>query len=172
MKRWMTAVLIGGLMAGMAVRGEAAPASPKIAYVNVAKLFDQYQRTKESDKTLEAKASDREAAHQKLVAELKKLREGVEMLSDKAKEGRQQEIEAKVKALQEFERTAGEGLRRERDTIAREIFKDMEAVIKEVAGQQGFDLVINDQAILYGSAGLDITDVVLKTLNDRYTSKR
>ena len=160
------------VLAGMSVPSEAASTPAKIAYINVGKLFDGYQKTKESDKALESKASQREADHDKLVAEVKKLKEGLEVLTDKAKEARRQEFEAKNKALQEFDRTAGEGLRRDRDSVAKEIFKDMEATIKEYAAKEGYDLIVNDQALLYGSTPLDVTDPVLKMLNDRYTAKK
>ncbi|MBI4354963.1 MAG: OmpH family outer membrane protein [Candidatus Omnitrophica bacterium] len=161
-----------GWLVGAGSPTEAAMTSAKIAYINVGRLFDGYQKTKESDKALEAKASSRGAERDKLVADVKKLKEGMEVLTDKAKETRRQEFEAKAKALQEFDRTVGEALRRERDGAAKDIFKDMEVTIKEYAAKEGYDLIVNDQALLYGSTPLDVTDPVLKMLNDRYATKK
>ncbi len=137
----------------------------KLGYVNVAKVFDSYERTKASDGSLEKKAKQKEAELQGRMEELKKLRQSLELLSDEAREGKAREIEQKAEDLQRFRTNAARDLRRERDKIAREILKDIQRGVVAYAKANSFTVIMDERSMLYGMPALDVTDEVLASLN-------
>lgn len=174
MKHATSWIVIAGLMVGGLAAGPAAPAAAeaqKIGFVDIARVFDEYQRTKESDKALEAKSKEKETELKGRVDELKKLREGMELLSDKAKEERQKQVEDKSDELQRFQLAAQNELRRQRDAIARDILKEINDTVQAYAKAQGYDLMLNERTLVYGAPNLDLTDAVLKQLNGQYAKK-
>ena len=159
---------VSGVLAWLLVaQAPAAHAAGKIAFVDIANVFDNYQKTKESDKELEAKSKGKESELEGKVAELKKLRDGLDLLSDKAKEERQKQIEDKTAELQQFRLAAQNELRRQRDTIAREILKEIDETVQGYAQAQGYDLILNQRTLVYGAPAMDVTSDVLKQLNSK-----
>ena len=168
-QHWVSRWDIVGVMA--LVVGIALPAHAeglKIATLDVAKTFDSYQRTIESDKQLSAKGSKKEEEHTKMVDEVKKLREGLDLLSDKAKEERQKQLEEKVRRLQEFEQGARTELQGERDNMARQILGEIDKALQEYAQKEGYDLIVNERVVVYGKESYDITNTFIQWLNQRY----
>lgn len=171
-RNWRLAIAVTGMVvAQTASLGWAQSSELKIATIDVGKTFDGYQRTVDFDKQLGAKGSKKEDEHTRLVDEIKKLREGQELLSDKAKEERQKQLEEKVRKLQEFERVAREELQRERDTMAQQILQEIDQALQEYAKNQSYDLILNERVVVYGGSAFDITDKFLQWLNQRYKPK-
>ena len=144
----------------------------KIGYVDLARVFDEYQKTKEFDKSLEAKGASKQTDRDRMVAEIRKLRDEAELLSAKAKDDKQAGIDEKIKALQEYDRTTRDGLRRERDTMVKDILKEIETVIQDFGKAQGYSFIFNDRVLVYKSEGSDLTNPVIKALNDSYAKKK
>ena len=149
-----------------------AAVSEKIGYVDLARVFDEYQKTKEFDKSLEGKGAQKQTERDKMVAEVKKLRDEAELLSAKAKDDKQTVIDEKIKALQDFDRTTRDSLRRERDAMVRDILKEIEAVIQDFGKSQGYSFIFNDRVLVFKSEGSDLTPQVIKALNDSYAKKK
>jgi outer membrane protein len=174
MKKSLSFTLIALFVVGLILSGAqgAFAAEAKFGYVDLAKVFDEYQKTKEFDKALEAKGATKQAERDRIVAEVKKLRDEAELMSAKAKEDKQGVIDEKIKQLQEFDRTTRDALRRERDTMVRDILKEIEKVIQDHGKAQGYTFIFNDRVLVFKSEGNDLTAPVLKTLNDSYSTKK
>ena len=147
-------------------------AEQKIGYVDLARVFDEYQKTKDFDKTLEAKGSSKQGERDKMVADVKKMRDEAELLSAKAKDDKQAAIDEKIKSLQEFDRQTRDALRKERDTMVQEILKEIEVVIQDYGKSQAYSFIFNDRVLVYKGEGSDLTAQVIKALNDSYTKKK
>lgn len=150
----------------------AAAAGEKIGYVDLARVFDEYQKTKEFDKSLESKGAAKQGDREKMVAEVKRLRDEAELLNAKAKDDKQAQIDDKIKQLQEFDRTTRDALRKERDTMVRDILKEIETVIQDYGKAQGYSFIFNDRVLVFKSETADITPQVIKTLNESYAKKK
>lgn len=161
------AILLTGSWLGMA---EAA--GEKIGYVDLARAFDEYQKTKDFDKSLEAKGAQKQAEREKIVSEVKKLRDEAELLSAKAKDDKQVVIDEKIKSLQEFDRVTRDSLRRERDQMVRDILKEIDGVLQNFGKKEGFSFIFNDRVLLYKGEQNDLTLQVIKALNDSYVKKK
>lgn len=174
MKKTLSVTLSLFLFAGLLalVSPSYAVDAGKIGYVDLARVFDEYQKTKQFDKALEAKGASKQSERDKMVAEIKKLRDEAELSSAKAKDDKQVVIDEKIKALQEYDRTTRDGLRRERDGMVKDILKEIETVIQDFGKNQGFSFIFNDRVLVYKSEGDDLTNQVIKVLNDSYAKKK
>ena len=150
----------------------AQAAADKIGSVDLARVFDGYQKTKELDKALESKGLAKQADRDKMVAEIKKFRDEAELLSAKAKEDKQVVIDEKIKTLQDFDRTTRDALRKERDGMVRDILKEIEVVMQDFGKNQGYSYIFNDRVLVYKTDQSDLTTQVIKVLNDNYAKKK
>ncbi|HTL71160.1 MAG TPA: OmpH family outer membrane protein [Candidatus Eisenbacteria bacterium] len=168
MKRILVFAFSFLMLAGATV---AQAAGEKIGYVDLARIFDEYQKTKSFDKTLEAKGSSKQGERDKMVNEIKKLRDEAELLGAKAKDEKQVAIDEKIKTLQDFDRNTRDALRKERDGMVRDILKEIETVIQDYGKAQGYSFIFNDRVLVFKSEGSDLTNQIIKTLNDSYAKK-
>jgi len=143
----------------------------KVGYVNLGRIFDDYQRTKDSEAALKQKGTQKEAELKNRVTELTAMRKNLELLSDKARETKAREIEEKSDALQQQRTKDQRELSRERDQAARQILAELEQAVNEYAKANGFSFILDQRSLLYGQDAYDVTDPILRMLNDRYTSK-
>ena len=137
----------------------------KMGYVDLAKVFEEYKKTKESEKVLEEKGKVKELDRKKLVDELRKLKDEQALLSEKAKADKQKVIDNKLADLQNFDRIARDELMKERNDRLGVIMKDIESVVTVYAKETGYDLIVNSRALLYGAEQYDLTKDVLTRLN-------
>ena len=88
----------------------------------------------------------------------------------KGKEKIQQQAKIK-KAIIEYRNLASKvyiGLKKDSDKEMKEILNDIRLSIKNYAIKNGFSLIINKTATLYGKDGIDLTDPILQGLNKTY----
>ena len=143
----------------------------KIGYVDIFKVFNDYDKTKSYDTKLEAK---KKAAEKKLEAKkilIEKMQQKLSVLKESQKKAEEEKIRKEVEAYQELNREAFVDIKRERDEKMKEIIEDINAVIKEYAKKNSFDLVINQSSILYGDKLMDVTSEILKISNQKYKKK-
>lgn len=146
----------------------AYAAGEKIAYIDFIKVFDDYNKTKDFDKQLESKRTTMQKDREKLVSEIKKLKDEMDLMGDKGKETKQAAIDGKLKKLQDFDRENRDALLKERDDMARQIGKEIKDLVDEIGKKEGCFLILDSRAILYGKEGDNLTGMILKTLNERY----
>ena len=139
----------------------------KVAYVDMAKLFDEHRQTASSGVALERKGEQKQAELEGRMDELRKLREGLELLSDDAREKKRRKIEAKADALKRFRSDTMRDLQRERNEIAENILQDISRGVAEYANANGLSLVIYQRSVIYGDPAFDATEDILKLLNRR-----
>jgi Skp family chaperone for outer membrane proteins len=143
----------------------AALAEDKFAYVDLSRLFSEYNKTKEYDKVLSEKERVYGVERDKKVNDIKQFQDKVNLLSEKEKEAKKQELESKVKGLQEYDRQQQTDLRKEQNERMKEILKDIEVAVKQHAEKEGYTMVFNDRVLVYQTKNLDITDKIVEILN-------
>ena len=162
--RKATIVLWGAILCLtiFSVRTEAAE---KLAYVDLSRIFSEYAKTKDYDKTLSDKQSVYETERAKRVNEIKQFQDKMNLLSDKEKETKKSELDTKIKTIQEFDRQKQTDLRKEQDEKTKEILKDIETAVGEYAEKEGYNLVFNDRVLVYQTKSMDITDKIIEIIN-------
>lgn len=143
-------------------------AAERIACVDLSRIFSEYAKTKDYDKTLGDKQTGYDTERDKKVTEIKQFQDKMNLLSDKEKETKKAELETKIKALQEFDRAKQTDLRKELSEKKSELIKDIEGAIKQYAEKEGYTLVFSEVGIAYNAKNLDITDKILDILNKGY----
>ncbi len=141
---------------------------PKIGYIDLMKVFDEYERTKNSDAELRQKGQQRDGELKSRLKELSDLRKGRELLNDQAREARERQIDEKQDELERFKTTTVRELGRERERLREDISQDITKAVEEYAQTHGYTLVFNGVSLLYAQPGQDITGDVLKLMNSRY----
>ena len=170
MKRFLAGIVLAVFFVA-ATNIYAGAAEAKIGFVDLSRVFDEYQKTKEFDKVLSEKENSYKAEMEKKLGEVKQLEDKMAVLSAKEKEAKQAEMGAKYKAAQDYDATVGANLRKERNDKIREILKDIEGVVGDIAAKDGYDLVLNDRVLVYNNKqnkGLDLTEKILQAVNSQY----
>lgn len=161
-------LLFLGAIFSLTVLCGIARAAEKLAYVDLSKLFSEYGKTKEYDKNLGEKENVYSSEREKKVNDIKQFQDKMNLLSDKEKEEKKAEFETKIKSLQDFDRQKQTDLRKEQDEKMKELLKDIEEAVKQLAAKEGYTLVFNDRVLVYQDKSLDITGKVMDILNKSY----
>ncbi len=150
-------------------RTALAHAAEEYGFVNVALVFDKYQKTVENDKKLQEAGKKKEKDRDALVSEIRQLKDELVLLTDDTKAKKQANLDAKIRELQEFDQAAKEELGNTRRDAIQGIFKDIDEVVQTTGKRKGLHFVFNERALLYHSDKYDITNEVLTELNNNYS---
>jgi len=165
MKRF-TAVLLAMIFIGAMAVG-IAQAADKFAYVDLSRVFSEYTKTKDYDKLLSEKEKKYTEERDKKVNEIKQFEDKMNLLSEKNKEAKKQELDKKIKGFQEYDRLQQTDLRKEQDEKMKDILQDIEEAVKSYSQKENFTLVFNDRVLVFQDKKLEITDEVIKILNKK-----
>ncbi|MBU1726519.1 MAG: OmpH family outer membrane protein [Candidatus Omnitrophica bacterium] len=166
MKR--AAIVLFGVIFGLTIAGRCAFAADKLAYVDLSRLFSEYGKTKDYDKTLSDKEGSYVSERDKKINDIKSFQDKLNIMSDQQKETKKSELETKIKSLQNFQNQKETDLRKEQDEKLKEIMKDIEEAVKKFSEKEGYTLVFNDRVLIYQTKSYDITEKVLDILNKGY----
>ncbi|OGX44894.1 MAG: hypothetical protein A3G38_02625 [Omnitrophica WOR_2 bacterium RIFCSPLOWO2_12_FULL_51_8] len=145
-----------------------AQAAEKFAYVDLTRIFTEYGKTKDYDKSLTEKEGAYTAEREKKVTEVKQTQDKMNLLNEKEKASKKTELDSKIKSLQDFDRQKQADLRKEQLEKAQEIEADIREAVKKIAEKEGYTMVFNDRVLVYQSKSLDITDKAMEGLNKGY----
>ena len=143
----------------------------KFGYVDVFKVFNDYNKTKDFDQKLQEKKDKAAGELDKKKEELIKLQNKLSLLKDKKKEKQEKALIEAAGEYKGLERSVETDIRKERDEKMKEIIKDIDKVVKEYAEKNKYDLILNQNAVLYGNKVKDITSDILKEANKSYKKK-
>ncbi|HTL48185.1 MAG TPA: OmpH family outer membrane protein [Verrucomicrobiae bacterium] len=143
-------------------------AEPTYVYVDVAVLFDEYQKTKDNDEVLKNLGQSKEQERDTLVNEVRAIKDEMVLLNDDAKTAKQEALDEKIRKLQDFDQSAKRELGEKRNKLVREIFKDIDDTVQRFGERKGYDMILNERALLYRNPKLDVTQEILKELNKGY----
>ena len=124
---------------------EAKEDALNVGYIDLAKIFDQYEKTKDSDKDLEAEWQGKQSKIKELREEITRLKDELEVLSESVKADKQEVIDGKIKQLQEFTKEIQDELTSERNKIVSQILEDIDMVIEKYGKANGYSLIFNER---------------------------
>ncbi|MFH0878980.1 MAG: OmpH family outer membrane protein [Lentisphaerota bacterium] len=171
-----------------------APASAfaeglSLAFVNLDKVFSEYDKTKVADGKLKEQADDFSLERKKLIDEYEKLQEDFASareeaqntaLSEDARSSKRDEAENKLVEVRDYEnkiRRFDESRRKQLDDQSRRIRKDLveeiRGVINTFALKKGYTAVLDSsgqsfngvELILYSEPKMDITEAIIEEVN-------
>ena len=144
-------------------------AQTKLGYVKVDEVIRKANIAKQAEDRLKKEFAPRDNELKKMGAELKNLvgkfdkEQSVMTNSDKQKV--QREISNLEKEIQRKQRQAREDLTQRKNEELAAVVEKARAVIKKIAIEEKFDLILENS--VYASPNIDITQKVIKALNDQ-----
>ena len=128
----------------------------KRAEIDLSKVFDEYQKTKDLDKELQRKGNIKQEQREKLVREIREMQK------------KNYNVDAKVKNLMEFDEIAKAELTKERDDMVRDVLIDINDVIQEYGKENKYKAIYNN--VWSHCREKDITNKIIKMLNSSSNS--
>ncbi|MBN1941898.1 MAG: OmpH family outer membrane protein [Phycisphaerae bacterium] len=189
-------MLAVGLLLASFTRSEAQIAAAggakatRVAVCNIEEVFNEYQRGKDGTKELNEEGEQIEAENKRRVKKAEELQtqlEGFKPDSQKYDETLQAAQQNEISRQVWLQMKQQEILRRHR-RLTEEMFREIRAMVADVAKEKGFDVVLQGQSgdlrdvqnaqqviaqierqkVLYNTPEVDITAVVLQRLNEGY----
>ena len=159
------------LVSPLFARAEGPASIQKIGLVDLGKVFREYEGTKASESELEKLSTAKQQEREKKVGEIRDMRDELALLNDDTRDQKRQTIEEHLRQLAGFDQEARESLRGKRDEVLDKILAEIEKVVTAYAKEKGYELVLSDRAVLYGVDAMDITNEVIKILNQNYSKR-
>ena len=151
--------------------GAYAADATKIGYVDLSRLFDEYYKTKDYDVVLEGKHKDFEKDRNAKIDAIKEAEGKLNLLAADKKASAEQSVEKMKADLLDYDRQKKADLTKERNEKIREILLEIEKIVGDYANAQGFNMVLNDRVLIFGAKTLDVTEPILKKLNENQPKK-
>ncbi|RUO22535.1 hypothetical protein CWE08_04995 [Aliidiomarina iranensis] len=147
---------------------QAQDASPKIAIIDVARVFAEMPEREEISNRLEEEFAEPMAQLQELEQQFEALRERLErdeaIMTEEEKAEAQNELRQRAAGLQRGGEQINQFMQ-QRETEERNILLEkMFVVVDAYAAEQGYDLVMDKGRMLYSSDALDISDAIIERL--------
>ena len=149
----------------------AQAADVKIGFVSIAKILNSAPQADAASKRLEKEFAPRKKGLDDAVKSLRKQEEKLAKDGAVMSESQRRSLENDIRnQARELKRTSDEfredfNLRRNEELG--KFQKQVLDVVNGVAKEEGFDLVVNDNATLYASPQVDVTEKVLKRLTSK-----
>jgi Skp family chaperone for outer membrane proteins len=183
--------LLPAAIAGFANAGDERPA-PRIATINIAKVFANYKKTQDLDRDLRATRDQKQQVADEKRNEITKLRDSIALLEigTEPRKKQEEEFQRKQVEFQTFQKVTADSLLSTRKEATEKLYAEIIKAIGDYSREQKLDLIvkvddapltsatidellfkINQRNIVYSSPQLDITDAVLNRLNKGYAKE-
>jgi outer membrane protein len=153
-------------------------AVPRIAYVRSYDLIEKYQGTLQARGVFEQQKSSMTTAVDSLKMNFERARMDYLNRASQMTAGQRQNQEQLLGQQQnqvlQYSQAVEERLEEADTKMMQGILNQVNSFVEEYAKENGFDLVLGTTlsgSLLYGEAGLDVTDDLLAKLNDRFKGK-
>jgi outer membrane protein len=165
--RWLAAAALS-----VAIAVPAAAQELKIGYVNSERVLREAIPAKAAQAKLETEFGKRERelndAGAKLKAAADKLEKDAPALSESERSKRQRDLVEQDRDLQRKRREFQEDLNQRRNEELAGVVERANRVIKQIFDSDHYDLIL--QEVVFAGPRVDITDKVIKVLNDTTAS--
>ncbi len=140
----------------------------KIGFVSSERILRDAVPAKAAQQKLEQEFSKRDKELQDMAARLKQLGERIErdaaVTAESERAKRQREFSDLERDFQRKQREFREDLNQRRNEELAQVVEKANRVIRQIAEQEKYDLILSDQ-VVHVSSRIDITDKVLKALS-------
>lgn len=166
-KRVFGALIAAALVLAVAPR---AHAQTKVAVVDTQRAIMETEDGLRAQATLKKLFDSRQRELDKKQADLKKEREDIDkqrnVLSKEALQKRLQAWQRQMVQLQTVFVEYNKELQKKQNELTQPIFQKALAIIRRLATQQGYDIVVDKNAVPYVRGDLDLTDRVITLYNE------
>ncbi|UVK77112.1 MAG: periplasmic chaperone Skp [Sodalis sp. Fle] len=162
MKKWLYAAVLSLVQPSTT----SALAADKIAVVNVSNIFEQSPQTAIVAKQLENEFKDRATELQSIKRDLQTKMQRLQLAGPSMKDNERSALEKLVMTQREDFSNKAQAFEQDnhrRQTEERnKILSRIQDAVRNIASKEGYDVVIDANAVAYASNAKDITDDVVK----------
>ena len=144
----------------------------KIAYVELGGVFNNYNKTKDYDAKLQKETQDAQKQMEEMLKKYRDAEGKLALLKEDEKAKLQASIDKQKMDLMEFQKQKRSELGKNFEDKRKEILLEIEKVASDIAKKDGYDFIFNETVIIYAEAESNMTEKVLKALNDSYSAKK
>lgn len=143
---------------------QQAGGTPKIGYVKSLEILSLLPEIKAADKKLEGFARSKESTFRSLAEKYQtgmvELQERGMLLSQADQEKKIQELQALEGQLQQMQANSQSDLGQERERLYAPIMAKVDSIIKIFGKEEGFAMIYDGSALVYGDSLYDVTPLV------------
>lgn len=158
----------------------ATPEKAEIVYLNSDSLLTKYEYFKDMSKRLQDKGKtandDLVAKKQAFQREVGDYQKSANSLSADQRSSTEQRLGRKQQELQAYEQNANAQFQNESASEQAKLFDKVSDFAKQYAKEKGYKLVLTyskaNPTVLFGDPSLDVTNDVVKRLNDLYAKEK
>ena len=155
------------------ISGSAAAADFKIGFVNTERVFRDAAPAVRAQKKIEQEFAKRDQDMQKMAEQIRKLQETLEKnsvtMGETERRNKEREFGELNKDFQRKQREFREDLNQRRNEELAAVLERANRTIKAIAESEKYDIIF--QEAVYASPRIDITDKVIKALDDKPAGK-
>ena len=167
MKKLVFAIL------SLLIGSSAAAADFKIGFVNTERVFRDAAPAVRAQKKIEQEFAKRDQDMQKMAEQIRKLQESLEKnsvtMTETERRNKEREFGELNKDFQRKQREFREDLNQRRNEELAAVLERANRTIKAIAESEKYDIIF--QEAVYASPRIDITDKVIKALDDKPAGK-
>ncbi len=164
---WIFAALLGA--------GGPALAQSKVGFVSLERILREAPAAQRAQKKLELEFSKRGQDLSKMAEQLKKLQEDIDRNSvtmpESDRQKREREFGELNRDFQRKQREFNEDLAQRRNQELSEVIQRANLAVKGIAEAENLDVVLQNEQVVWASPRIDITDKVIKALEDTRAGK-
>lgn len=173
MKKLMMMALMALICSGTALAAEA-----KIGYIDMQRALNLSEAGVQAKNQLQEKLKVYQGQINAKQEELQKLKNDLEKqgmtLNEAARAAKEKDYQQKLKDFQRFTKDAEEDLQARDGEFTKKILETLEKLINEYGKKNGFTVILDARGagLLYADQKTDITDALLKALNEATKAKK
>ena len=164
---WIFAALLGA--------GGPALAQSKVGFVSLERILREAPAAQRAQKKLEQEFSKRGQDVSKMAEQLKKLQEDMDRnsvtMSESDRQRREREFGELNREFQRKQREFNEDLAQRRNQELSEVIQRANLAVKQIAEAENLDVVLQNEHVVWASPRIDITDKVIKALENTRAGK-
>ena len=170
--------IVWGMLAALLLSAPVMAAdSLKMGYVDMRAVLTESKSGKAHRAELESYIKDKQAALRKEEDKLNAMKQSLEKeqltLSDKQKQEKQRDFQAKVQAFQKMAGEADQELRKKDADYTNKAVEDIRKIIADLAKSEKISIVLakTDVTVLYADEGMDLTQKVIDKFDAQSAKK-
>lgn len=157
----------------MLIGSSAVAAELKIGFVNTERVFRDAAPAVRAQKKIEQEFAKRDQDIQKMAEQIRKMQENLEKnsvtMTESERRNQEREFGEMSKDFQRKQREFREDLNQRRNEELAAVLERANRTIKAIAESEKYDIIF--QEAVYASPRIDITDKVIKALDDKPAGK-
>ncbi len=166
------------IIALVAIVSLASCTQAKFGVVNTEKLIKEYKETVDAEAKIkensEKTQKELEAAIQAFQNKVVEYQKAAAKMSAKTRAQKEQQLGAEQQQLQQRQQQAQYQIQNDGQATIKKIAEKVNTFIKDYGKKNGYQIIFGtvdlNGAVMYNEDKIDLTDTVLKALNDEYSS--